>query len=414
MSRQVVVIGAGIVGVCSAIYLQRAGHQVTLVDRLPPGDPGASSYGNAGSISWSNCVPNSMPGVLWNVPRWLFDRRGPLTIRWRHLPGLAPWLWHFVRSATLEKVQRSADALSYLHTPSLELHRELAASAGAADLVRDCDYLHVYRDASAQRLSSLDWQLRIERGARVELLDRAELVEYEPMLSKRYVQAVRIEKQGYLADPSALVSAYAASFVAEGGQIQRSSADGFTFKDSRVVGVNTSDGSLSADDFVIAAGAWSRQLVRELGFDLPLESERGYHVMVPNSGVELRNTVMDTHGKFVATPMSGGLRIAGTVELASVDAPPDYRRADVLLEGARELLPNLEATGASQWMGRRPSLPDGLPAIGPLPAHDNVFAAFGHAHTGMAGAPHTGRLIRALVGREPINFDLTPFAPDRF
>ena len=196
--------------------------------------------------------------------------------------------------------------------------------------------------------------------------------------------------------------------------IQQGSVEGFVFSDSRVVGVNTTAGPLGADDFVIAAGAWSRQLVRELGFDLPLETERGYHVMVPDSGVNLRNTVMDTHGKFVATPMSGGLRIAGTVELASVDAPPDYRRADVLLEGARELLPNLDGASATQWMGCRPSLPDGLPAIGPLPAHDNVFAAFGHAHTGMVGAPHTGRVICALVGREPINFDLTPFVPDRF
>jgi D-amino-acid dehydrogenase len=414
MSQRVIVIGAGIVGICSAIYLQRAGHQVTLVDRLPPGDSGASSYGNAGSISWSNCVPNAMPGLLWNVPRWLLDRRGPLTIRWRHLPQLAPWLWQFVRSGTLEKVQRSADALSYLHTPALELHRELSASAGAADLVRGCDYLHVYREASTQRLSSLDWRLRIERGARVELLDRDGLVEHEPMLSERYVQAVRIENQGYLADPSALVRAYADSFVANGGVIHQGSVEGFAFSDSRVVGVNTSGGPLSADDFVIAAGAWSRSLARGLGFDLPLETERGYHVMLPNSGVTLRNTVMDTHGKFVATPMSGGLRIAGTVELASVDAPPDYRRADVLLEGARELLPNLDGANATQWMGRRPSLPDGLPAIGPLPAHDNVFAAFGHAHTGMAGAPHTGRLICALVGREPINFDLAPFAPNRF
>jgi len=414
MSRHVVVIGAGIVGVCTAIYLQRAGHQVTLIDRLPPGDPGASSYGNAGSISWSNCVPNAMPGLLWKVPRWLLDRRGPLTIRWRHLPQLAPWLWHFIRSGTLEKVQRSADALSWLHTPSLELHQELAGAAGVTNLVRDCDYLHVYRDASAQRLSSLEWQLRIERGARVEVLDRQGLLEYEPMLSARYVQAVRIEKQGYLVDPSALVRAYADSFAASGGLIHQDTVHGFSLSDARVVGVKTSAGVFNADDFVIAAGAWSRQLMRELGLDLPLDTERGYHVMIPNSGVTLSNTVMDTHGKFVATPMAQGLRIAGTVELASADAPPDYRRADMLLEAAKALLPNLQSSNVTRWMGCRPSLPDGLPAIGPLPRHDNVFAAFGHAHTGMVGAPQTGRVIASMLRREPVNFDLSPFAPNRF
>ncbi len=413
-AERVVVVGAGIVGVCCARYLQQLGRRVTLVDRLEPGDDGASSYGNAGSLSWSSCVPIATPGLLPKVPGWLLSRTGPLTIRWRHLPTLLPWLWRYVRSGTVAKVEAAARALSMLHGPALDLHRELAREAGVGDLVRGCDYLHVYRTARSDRLGDLDWRLRAEHGATVELLDGAALHAIEPDLGPGYVQAVRIRDQGFTANPSRLVRALAERFTADGGERVRAEVRGFETRGDRVQRVLTNASGVPADAVVIAAGAWSTRVTRMLGVDLPLETERGYHVTLAEPGVTLSNTVMETDGKFVATPMETGLRLAGTVELASVDAPPDYRRADAILERGRHMFPKLAPASVSRWMGRRPSLPDGLPVIGPAPGWRNVWLAFGHAHTGMIGAPNTGRIVAGMVCGQPLNVDVAAFRAERF
>jgi D-amino-acid dehydrogenase len=413
-SPRVVVIGAGIVGVCSAIFAHRHGAAVTLVDRIDPGDDGASSYGNAGSLSPSSCVPIATPGLLPKVPGWLLRRDGPLTVRWRHLPTLLPWLLRYLRSGTVEKVEAAAEALAMLHGPALDLHRELAREAGVGDLVRGCDYLHVYRQARADRLADLEWRLRAEHGAVLELLDGAALHDLEPDLGPQYLQAVRIRDQGLAANPSRLVRALADRLVATGAERVQAEVTGFDARDGRVERVLTGGPGLAADAVVIAAGAWSRRLTRMLGIDLPLETERGYHVTLGEPGVSLSSTVMETDGKFVATPMEMGLRLAGTVELASVDAPADYRRADRILEQGRRMFPALAPGAVSRWMGRRPSLPDGLPVIGPAPGYRNVWLAFGHAHTGMIGGPNTGRIVAGMVCGQPMNVDVRPFRAERF
>ncbi|MBW2270678.1 MAG: FAD-binding oxidoreductase [Deltaproteobacteria bacterium] len=409
-----VVIGAGIVGVSCALFLQRLGRHVVLIDRLDPGDDGASSFGNAGSLSWSSCVPIAIPGLLPKVPGWLLSRTGPLTIRWRHIPTLAPWLWRYARSGSLASVEAAAEALAMLHAPALDLHRELAREAGVQDLIRSCGYLHIYRRAARDRLSHLEWRLRAEHGARLELLDGAALHEVEPDLAPGYVQAVRVHDQGFTANPSRLVSSLAAHFVARGGQRVRGEVRDLKTGGDAVHSVVTESDSIAAAEVVIAAGAWSTQLTRMLGIDLPLETERGYHVTLGDPGVSVCNTIMETEGKFVATPMEMGLRLAGTVEFASLDAAPDYRRADAILERGRSMFPGLRPATVSRWMGRRPSLPDGLPVIGPAPGYRNVHLAFGHAHTGMIGAPNTARIIAGMVCGQPLNVDATAFRAERF
>ena len=410
----VVVVGGGVVGISCALYIQRQGLEVTLVDREEPGHDGGASFGNAGSLSWTSCTPVAVPGLLAKVPGWLLRSDGPLTIRWRHLPTLAPWLWRFVRAGKLEAVEEAAKALSALHSPGLELHRELAKDAGVAELVRDCGYLHIFRDTKPDRLNDLEYRLRARHGGRLELLDSDALHEIEPELSPRYVQAVHICDQGFAANPSRLISAYAKLFVSRGGTVLKANVVGFTHARGHVQAVGLESGPIAADVTVIAAGPWSNRLTRMLGVDLPLETERGYHVTLADAGVRTHNTVMETTAKFVATPMETGLRLAGTVELASVDAAPDYTRADQILEHGRQMFPNLQPKSVSKWMGRRPSLPDGLPVIGPAPGFENVYLAFGHAHTGMIGGPNTGRLIAGMVSGQPMNIDVRPFRAARF
>lgn len=408
------VIGAGVVGVCCAVFLQQLGRQVVLVDRLEPGDEGAASFGNAGSLSWSSCVPIAMPGLLPKVPGWLLSSDGPLTVRWRHLPALAPWLWRFVRAGSAASVEKAADALSMLHSPSLDLHRELARTAGVGELIHSCHYAHVYKRAVPGRLDTLEWRLRADHGARVELLDAGALRDMEPALSLDYEQAVLIHDQGFAANPARLVRGLADHFVASGGERVLGEVRALDASGGKVDTVVVESRSLPASEIVIAAGAWSARLTRMLGIDLPLETERGYHVTVAEPGVEIENTIMETEGKFVATPMETGLRLAGTVELASVDAAPDYRRADAILARGRAMFPGLQTARVSRWMGCRPSFPDGLPVIGPAPGYSNVHLAFGHAHTGMVGAPNTGRIVAGMVCRQPLNVDTTAFRAERF
>ena len=351
-----VVIGAGIVGICCAAFLQRQGRRVVIVDRLPPGE--ATSFGNAGSLSWSSCVPIAVPGLLPQVPGWLLRRDGPLTIRWRYLPRLLPWLLRFVRAGNLERLESSSAAMAALHGPALDLHRTLARDAGLADLVRSTAYIHVYSRFRSNRAEDLPWRFVTRHGAHIEVLDGGQLRELEPHISDRYAQAVVVHDQGYAANPGRLVKGLARQVAAGGGDIVQSEVCGFDVSGGRVVAVRTGDTAIESGEVVIAAGAWSTHLTRMLGFDLPLEAERGYHVTLADPGIEVRNTIMETDRKFVATPMEMGLRFAGTVELADVDAAPDYRRAEAILDGALRMFPNLRAEPHTRWMGRRPSLPD--------------------------------------------------------
>ena len=409
----VIVIGAGMVGICCASFLQRLGRKVTVIDRVPPGE--SCSFGNAGSLSWSSCVPISVPGLLPKVPGWLLNSEGPLTIRWKYLPGLLPWLWRFVRAGNETKVVASATALSHLHRPSLDLHRELAKDAGVSDLVRSTDYVHVYSSEKTFQDSHFTESLRTRlNDIEPEILDGGQLREIEPQISSHYVKARRIPDQGFAANPGRLVKSYAKRLVADGGTIIEAEVTALEVGGNRVRTVKTSSSSLAVEDVVIAAGAWSHRLCAMLGLEVPLEAERGYHVMVSDPGVSINGTIMETDGMFVATPMEMGLRFAGTVELASVDEEPHYDRADTILRKAKRMFPDLRTEEVSRWMGRRPSLPDGLPIIDSAPHQDNVYLAFGHAHTGMVGSPQTGRLIAGMVCKQPLNMDVAAFGAQRF
>ena len=401
------------VGICCASFLQRHGRKVTVIDRVPPGE--SCSFGNAGSLSWSSCVPISVPGLLAKVPGWLLSRDGPLTIRWKYLPALMPWLWQFVRCGNKTQVEASATALSNLHRPSLDLHRELAKDAGASDLVRSTDYLHVY--SSKKALADKDFTEALRNrlsGIEAQVLNAGQLRELEPQISHHYVQAVRIPDQGFAANPGRLVKSYAQHLTDNGATIIEDEVKSLEINGNRVSAVQTTSARLETEDLVIAGGAWSHRLCEMLGLHVPLEAERGYHVTVSDPGVSINGTIMETDGMFVATPMEMGLRFAGTVELASVDVEPDYQRADTILGKAKRMFPDLQTSEVSRWMGRRPSLPDGVPVIGAAPRQENVYLAFGHAHTGMIGSPQTGRLIAGMVCNQPLNMDVTPFRPERF
>ncbi len=416
MPRRVGVIGAGMVGVCVASWLQRDGHDVFIVEAGEPGH--GASFGNAGALNASSVTPVSMPGVMWKVPGWLFDPLGPLSLRWSYLPAAAPWLWRFLRAGTPEKVHAQARALRPLVGATLEALTPLVRDAGAEDLVHRLGHLYVYRSPEGPQKERLAWELRRENGVEIDEFDADELRQLEPALSRDYVRGILVRENGHTSNPLGLVQRLLDHVLRSGGRLERAQALGFRLDGRRLAAIRTSEGELSADAAVVCAGAWSKPLAASLGDRVPLETERGYHLMIRDPEVMPRIPTADADGKFVATPMDTGLRFAGTVELAGLKAPPDWRRARILLEQGRRMLPGLAAEypeeRISVWMGHRPSLPDSLPVLGPSRATPDVIYAFGHGHVGMTAAPMTGRLVADLVTGRPPTIDIAPFSPARF
>ena len=416
MARRVAVIGAGIVGVCTATWLRRDGHSVVIIEAGNPGE--GASFGNAGCFNGSSVTPMAMPGVLRNVPRWLLDPLGPLSLRWSYLPAILPYLVRFVRASSPDKVKAQARALRPLVGPTVALIRELAHAAGADELVDQRGHLYVYRSSEALVKDGFAWSLRRENGVVVDEFDADELRQLEPTLSREYVRGVLVRENGHTSNPLGLVTRLVEQFRREGGELVQSRATGFRLDGARLRAVYSDAGEIAADAAIVCGGAQSKPLAAGLGDRVPLETERGYHLMVREPEVMPRIPIADADGKFVVTPMALGLRFAGTVELAGLAAPPDWRRAHMLLAQGRRMLPGLAAEHPQErvttWMGHRPSMPDSLPVIGRSRASPDVIYAFGHGHVGMTAAPMTGKIVADLVAGRPAPIDIAPFAPDRF
>lgn len=412
MGARVTVIGAGVVGLACATRLQMAGHAVTLVDPRPPGE--YCSFGNAGCFSRASCVPLGLPGLWRHVPGWLLDPAGPLVIRWRHGLSLAPWLWRFQRASSMACVNRIADALHALLTVTLDKWRPLAARAGVPELIVQHGYAFAYQSEAAFTADAPGRRIRAAHGVRIDVLQGPDIVAFDAALSPRLTHLVVLPEQGHCPNPLRLSRALADRLRGGGARFVDAPAIGFDVADGRVTAVRTPDTAIATDAVVVAAGVHSATLAAQLGNRVPLESERGYHVMVEAPDVMPRVPIASGEGKYFATPMEEGLRIAGTVELASVDAPPDDGRADAMLANARRLFPALGARRYTRWMGHRPSLPDSLPVIGRSRRASNALFAFGHGHVGLTAAAPTADIIADLVtGGEPF-IPIAPFAADRF
>ena len=418
----IAVIGAGIIGACVAACLQRDGHAVMLVD---PDEPGAgASSGNAGMLSTSSIIPVGMPGIARKVPGWLLDPHGPLTLRWRYLPAIAPWLLRLLRSATPDKVELQARALRSLLQSSLENYRPLVADAGAGHLVHQRGTLYLYASEQSWRADALNTAIRRRNGIRIDDVVGADLRALEPDLAPAFTHARLVRANGHVSHPRALVQALVAHAASGGARVLRECVRGFEHNGAQVTAVLTGEARHAVRGVVLSCGAWSRTLATELGDRVPLDTERGYHITIANPEKGPRTPTLYVDGNVGVTPMDMGLRFTGTVELAGLQAPPDWRRADGLLDKARALYPGLvpasattvaDASGrVTRWMGFRPSMPDSLPVIGPSSRFGNAWYAFGHGHSGMCAASTTGRLIADLVaGRAPC-IPSAPFSAQRF
>ena len=406
----IAIVGAGIVGMSAALYLRRAGLSVMVIDPLPPG--GGASYGNAGLLSVEACVPIAMPGMLKQVPRWLNDPLGPLAVRPSYLPRALPWLMRWVAAGRMERVEAVSDALRALHVNALDRYRELLGREFDA-VVRVSGQVHVWESEEPSPSEAIYRRLWEKHGVVAEWLGSDELRQLVPELWRDIKRAVFLPKNGHTVNPRRLVGTLARLFVEAGGTVRAERVLKLVLEGStwRVV---TSSTNHLVGKVVVSAGAWSQQLLRPLGVKLPLETERGYHMMLRGASVVPRLPVLSRGRGFSITPMEEGPRLAGTVEIGGLDLPMNEERAYVLLRQAKAMLPGLEADGYSIWMGFRPSFPDSLPVIDEAPNRRGLFLAFGHGHTGMTGGAPTGRLVKQLVAGEPPDMPLAPFSARRF
>jgi D-amino-acid dehydrogenase len=411
---KIIVVGAGVVGLCTAWHLARQGAQVTVLDRGEPG--GGASSGNAGAISAGSVAPLAMPGVLKTVPQMLTDPKAPLHIPMSYWPRALPWLWQFVASARTAKVAATAQALSTLMFGAMDRHREILAAEGALDLLRETGQLYLYRDRAQYAKDAASWTLRQQHGMHIEFLEGLEAIQaLEPDVRGSYQLGVFIPEQGSCINPKRHAEVVANGIRRMGGHVLRQDVSGLMTEGRRILGVRTASGELKADAVVVAAGAFSARLLAPLGIRVPLESQRGYHVMLPDAGIALQRPVIPADRKAFISPMEAGLRVAGTVEFGGLDRAPTPYRADLLLEDLKQVFPQARIEGQQGfWMGHRPCLPDSLPVIGPAQAWAGLWCAFGHGHLGLTGSAPTGALLAAaMLGPKP-NADLSPYALERF
>jgi D-amino-acid dehydrogenase len=410
-SADVAVIGGGIVGVATALQLQRSGRKVVVVERGTPGD---EASGHNGGLFTGDCMPVGTPKVIRSLPRMLRDPESALVLRWRYLPSLAPWLIRFALASRASRVEQISTDLFSLMSRGFDAFRPLLVGTPAEDVLEQRAFVWGYKDRRVFDESGFTYGVRTRRGVAYEVMDQARLAAVAADLAGRLAMGVYFPNAFWTRDPRAFTQTLLDDLVKKGGAVHRAEAKRFVRRNGRVDRLVTSDGDVSAGAFVIAAGPWSRTLLRQLGTDVPLEVERGYGADLPAPGFRLQMPVIVEDVHVAMTPHRSGVRITGINELASITAPADMRIAARLIAGAKKIFPELRAEGANFWMRRRPSLPDSLPIIGRAPGIENTWLAFGHAHKGLCMAAITGKLVTELMDGRPTTVDVTPFRATRF
>lgn len=411
-NRNVTVLGAGVVGMATAVHLLRDGHQVTVVDRDEPGQ--GCSFGNAGILAPTYCIPLSMPGMVWNVPSWLLNPLGPLALRWRDMALLTPWFIRFLLAGTKNRSDASSVALRALHENCVRDFQAFFDSMGAGDQIKPSGMIYAYETAKGFAKSAGNWDIIRARGAKAEVLNAGQIQEMVPGISPNCAQGIHLPEDGQVVSPIKAVETMAEEFRKGGGVILKREVRDVEAGGDGPTRLITDGEAMDLDALVVAAGAFSARFSKRLGSPVPLVGERGYHVTLPDPGIKTNLPVMSGECHFAMTSFEMGFRAAGTAEFASLNAPANYDRARVLLTHLKRIFPDVNTEGYSEWMGRRPSLPDSLPVIGASPHFPSAFYAFGHNHAGLMGSVITGRAIADLLAGRTPELNLDPFKVDRF
>ena len=411
--EKAIVIGGGIVGVCCALYLQRDGYEVTLIDPAAPGD--STAKWSCGQMAVSEVIPLSKPGILKKIPGWLLDQKGPLALRPSALPGILPWFLRFLACARHARIVEIAEAMTTLTSHVYEDYAPLLDACEDKSLLGQKPIIEVFDSPSGLAHERPHLELRKSLGFRSEELDAAAIGDLEPALAGKFRHGLLFPDWRAVNDTEGFIAALTESFVKQGGTRVLGEVKRLVELSGIASGVVLANGDrYPASKVVVAAGTGSRQLFDQLGVDIPLTGIAGYQAVLPNPGVEIRHSVIYADGGFCFSPMTRGLQIGGTIEFAAPNAEPNFKRAEIILEKAKRILPQLRTDNFEYGVGYRPFLPDTKPVIDRSRRLSNVFMAFGHGQLGLTLGATTGRLIADLAAGRPTAQDLTPFSANRF
>ena len=411
MGQHIIVVGAGICGVSTAIWLRRAGHRVTLVDKGKPGM--GASYGNAGLLARWAVAPVTSPALWRQLPSYIVDPRTPLFLKWSHLPKMAPWIAQFMRHATDRRTKAIVAALDPLVNDAVDQHRSLVRGTPLEAWIRDSKTSFVYNRKRDFDRDAYAWAIKADIGIVPEVITGAAVQDYEPILSPKIGCLAVVSGQGHITNPGSYVTALADYFIREGGQFVQAKVQDFTRDNGRITAVETDQGPMACDKAVITSGIWSKELMPKLGLNIPMEAERGYHVIFENPSMTPKHPMLMASGKFGVNAMDSGLRCAGTVELGNHIAGPSDAPLRLIHKQAAAAFPKLRYSGTQEWLGFRPSTPDSTPVIGAL-GETGIYVGFGHQHVGLTSGPKTGRILAQLIAGQSPNLDMRPYDPARF
>ncbi|CAD0187062.1 D-amino acid dehydrogenase small subunit [Ruegeria sp. THAF57] len=412
MTEQVVVIGAGVIGITTALELQRRGHSVLVLDK--GGVAAETSAGNAGAFAFPEVEPLATPGIMRKAPKWLLDPLGPLSIPPAYAFKIAPWMYRFWRASQPGQYTRLLEAQANLMRLSAAALERLLPAVNGEPLMQRDGQMQLYESEAEFRASLQAWEVRRAHGIKFELLESPEAIaEKQPGLSSRFTHAGFTPDWLNTIEPKKWVEHLAQAFRDRQGRIEQQDIRALTPLENGVR-ITTQGGTIDTAKLVLAAGAWSHHLARTLGDHIPLETERGYNTTLPKGAFDLRMHLTFSRHGFVASRINGGVRVGGAVELAGLNLPPNFKRAETLLKKATQFLPGLNTEGGTQWMGFRPSLPDSMPVIGRSPNAAKVFYAFGHGHLGLTQSAGTAELVAALIDDRDAPISVAPYAPERF
>jgi D-amino-acid dehydrogenase len=410
-TNSVFILGAGIVGICTALSLLERGVPVTLIDKAEPGQ--ATSFGNAGVVSPWSFIPQAMPGIWKTIPKLMFGYGKPLAIKPGSFFKMLPWGRRFLKQSHEDKVRATADAMASLCGPSIDLFAKHLRGTGHEGLLVDSLYIQAFRDGSKATLDSLDNQLRAEKGADLEVVGQDRLRQIEPALGPDFRAAVLIKGTGRVRSPGRVGAVLAEKARAMGATFIKAEINHIR-QNERGWTIGCKGNVYESERIVICLGVWSAGMLDDMPFSIPLMSERGYHAEFSAPSIELNNSVMDVDAKFIASTMENGLRVAGHAEFAPPDAPPSKSRQRRLVHLAKLAFPELQDNQVSFWMGRRPSFPDSLPMIDAPEAAPGLYLNFGHSHFGLMMSPASGELTAQLICGDRPNISRHAYSALRF
>ena len=410
MKQSVIVIGSGITGVSCAEELRRSGAKVTLIDRIQAGDPSQTSFGNAGILAREGIMPIANPSMLKMIPQILLSPNSPVYLKWSYLAKFSPWALQFIMNGTRPKALPIILALNELIYDTVENHIQLSKNTGAARFIEKGDMTLLFRNRKQFSSDKFANQTRRNLGITWEELSRDKLLDRDPHISKLYQFGLAYKNHGWITNPAAYVSSLAKHFQENGGKILIGEVSKINGNNVELKGGII----LKAENIVLATGAWSKNLASQLGHNIPLQAERGYHLSLKNASHMPPNTYLITDKKFGLTPMDGFLRCAGQSEFAPLEMPPNPKAIKNLRKFLFRLYPKLEYETETIWQGTRPTLPDSLPVIGRSSKNTSVIFAFGGQHLGLTMGPKIGKMVRDIIFERQSNVNMTPYSSDRF